>query len=198
MKMRCIAPMRIAKIGYIVMSVVFCIAGILCIAKPDVSAKAIGLFTGTAMIIFGAVKLVGYFSKDLYRLAFQFDLGSGILLLVLGLILLTNPEGLMRFLCTVLGIFVLTDSLFKMQTALDSKRFGIKNWWLIMAMSMLGGLAGLFLVICSASGAQLLTALLGVSLLAEGILNLCTVLNTVRIVRHQKPDVIETDDYEIK
>ena len=95
MKMRSVTPMRIAKIGYIVMSVMFCIAGALFIALPDISITMIGISMGIAMIVFGIVKLVGYFSRDLFRLAFQFDLELGILLLVLGLIVLIRPDDLM-------------------------------------------------------------------------------------------------------
>ena len=50
----------------------------------------LGILVGCMMIGFGAVKLMGYFSRDLYRLAFQFDLAYGILLIVLGLIVLVR------------------------------------------------------------------------------------------------------------
>ena len=83
MKMRSVAPMKIAKIGYIVVSVLFCIAGILFIALPEISTKIVGIEIGIAAIVFGIVKLIGYYSKDLYRLAFQFDLEFGILMVVL-------------------------------------------------------------------------------------------------------------------
>ena len=53
MKMRSVTPMRIAKIGYIVMSVLFCAAGILFIAMPEISTEIIGVCIGIAMIIFG-------------------------------------------------------------------------------------------------------------------------------------------------
>lgn len=198
MKMRSVTPMRIAKTGYIVMSIVFSVIGVLLIAMPDISAKVIGLFVGIAMIVFGAVRLVGYFSKDLFRLAFQFDLGFGILMLALGVIVLTKPENLMPFLGVALGISVLIDSLFKIQIALDSKQFGIKSWWLIFAMAIITGIMGLILITHSAVGAQLLTILLGISFIIEGVLNLCTVVNTVLIVKNQKPDVIDVDYINIK
>lgn len=198
MKMRSVTPMRIAKTGYIVMSIVFSVIGVLLIAMPDISAKVIGLFVGIAMIVFGAVRLVGYFSKDLFRLAFQFDLGFGILMLALGVIVLTKPENLMTFLGVALGISVLIDSLFKIQIALDSKQFGIKSWWLIFAMAIITGIMGLILITHSAVGAQLLTILLGISFIIEGVLNLCTVVNTVLIVKNQKPDVIDVDYINIK
>lgn len=193
MKMRSVTPMRIAKIGYIVMSVMFCIAGALFIALPDISITMIGISMGIAMIVFGIVKLVGYFSRDLFRLAFQFDLELGILLLVLGLIVLIRPDDLMTFMCIALGISILTDGLFKVQIALDSKRFGIKSWWVILALAVVAGTIGVFLIFRSAKSAQFLTVLLGVSILAEGILNLYTVISTVLIIKHQQPDAIEIE-----
>ena len=198
MKMRSVTPMRIAKIGYIVMSVMFCIAGALFIALPDISITMIGISMGIAMIVFGIVKLVGYFSRDLFRLAFQFDLEFGILLLVLGLIVLIRPDDLMSFICIALGISILTDGLFKVQIALDSKRFGIKSWWVILALAVVAGTIGVFLIFRSAKSAQFLTVLLGVSILAEGILNLYTVISTVLIIKHQQPDVIEIEYSETK
>ena len=198
MKMRSVTPMRIAKIGYIVMSVMFCIAGALFIALPDISITMIGISMGIAMIVFGIVKLVGYFSRDLFRLAFQFDLELGILLLVLGLIVLIRPDDLMTFICIALGISILTDGLFKIQIALDSKRFGIKSWWVILALAVVAGTIGVFLIFRSAKSAQFLTVLLGVSILAEGILNLYTVISTVLIIKHQQPDVIEIEYSETK
>lgn len=198
MKMRSVTPMRIAKIGYIVMSVMFCIAGALFIALPDISITMIGISMGIAMIVFGIVKLVGYFSRDLFRLAFQFDMELGILLLVLGLIVLIRPDDLMTFMCIALGISILTDGLFKVQIALDSKRFGIKSWWVILALAVVAGTIGVFLIFRSAKSAQFLTVLLGVSILAEGILNLYTVISTVLIIKHQQPDVIEIEYSETK
>ena len=198
MKMRSVTPMRIAKIGYIVMSVMFCIAGALFIALPDISITMIGISMGIAMIVFGIVKLVGYFSRDLFRLAFQFDLEFGILLLVLGLIVMIRPDDLMTFICIALGISILTDGLFKVQIALDSKRFGIKSWWVILALAVVAGTIGVFLIFRSAKSAQFLTVLLGVSILAEGILNLYTVISTVLIIKHQQPDVIEIEYSETK
>ena len=196
MKMRSVAPMKIAKIGYIVVSVLFCIAGILFIALPEISTKIVGIEIGIAAIIFGIVKLIGYFSKDLYRLAFQFDLEFGILMVVLGTIVLFHPENLMAFIAAVFGIAILFDGLFKIRIALDSKRFGIKDWWLILSLAIIAGIIGVALIFDSAFGAGVLTILMGVSFLSEGILNLYTVIRTVLIVENQVPDFVETDTIE--
>ncbi len=198
MKTRCTIPMWVAKTGYIVMSLVFCAAGIACIANPGLSAAVIGRVLGAAMILFGAVKLVGYCSRDLYRLAFQYDLGFGLLLIALGALVLLRPAGVLDFLFTALGIAVLTDGLYKVQIAVDAKRFGIPTWWLTLALAVAAGLIGLALVFRPWDSARLLTILLGAALLAEGILNLCVAVCTVKIVNHQQPDVIEVTSYEVE
>ena len=193
MKMRSVAPMKIAKIGYIAVSVLFCIAGILFIALPEISTKIVGIEIGIAAIVFGIVKLIGYFSKDLYRLAFQFDLEFGILMVVLGTIVLFHPKNVMAFIAAAFGIAILFDGLFKIRIALDSKRFGIKDWWLILSLAIIAGIIGVALIFDSAFGAGVLTILMGVSFLSEGILNLYTVIRTVLIVKNQVPDSVETD-----
>lgn len=94
--MRSVAPMRTAKIGYIVISVLLCALGILLIAVPEFSISAVGVICGAILIVFGIVRLVGYFSKDLYRLAFQYDLAFGIMMIALGVIMLWHPGSLMN------------------------------------------------------------------------------------------------------
>lgn len=198
METRSMTPMRVAKTGYIVMSAVFCVVGVLFIALPARSAVMIGRVLGAAMIVFGAVKLVGYFSRDLYRLAFQYDLEFGILLIALGVIVLLRTNGVMDFICIAAGVAILADGLFKIQIAIDSRRFGIQDWWLILALALVTGGVGLLLIFRPWESVQVLTVLLGAALLAEGVLNLCVALSAVKIVKNQQPDVIETDYFEVR
>ena len=154
--MRSITLMRAAKIGYIAISAVMCAFGILLAAQPDFSVSAIGVICGVVLIVFGAVKLTGFFSKDLYRLAFQYDLAFGILLIALGTVMLVRPENTINFICGVLGISILADGLFKIQIAVESKRFGIDAWWLILMLAVAAGVLGLLLLLRPAEGAHIL------------------------------------------
>lgn len=191
--MRSVASMKVAKIGYIVLSIALCSFGILLIANPEISISAFGLFTGACLIIFGAVKIVGYFSKDLYRLAFQYDLAFGIMMIALGIMVILEPDNVIETICIALGIAFLMDGLLKIQIAIDAKKFGIHPWWLIFAMAIMAVVIGILLVFRTAESARTLMILLGTSLLADGILNLITVLTTVKIIRNQYPDVIPGD-----
>ena len=199
--MRSTAPMKVAKIGYIAISVLSLVLGVILIVKPDISMKTVGTVLGVIMIAFGIVKLVGYFSKDLFRLAFEYDLAAGILMILIGTVLVSNPARALEFFCTVLGILVLADGLFKIQISIDSKRFGIRLWWLILTAAIITGALGVALIFAPEESVRVMTVLLGVTLLCDGILNISTMLTAVKIVNNQRPErgvYYDDDDREGK
>lgn len=190
--MRSIVPMKTAKTGYIISSILLVAAGLFLIINPSVSVSFVGIVTAIVLILFGVFKIIGYFSKDLYRLAFEYDLAFGGLLIILGIIELVKPGTILTILGTTLGVAALADGLFKVQIALKAKPFGISNWWLIFILAIATSLIGIALVFNPFESAEALMVLLGITLLIEGILNLSTVLLTVRIIRHQQPDTIDS------
>ncbi len=189
MKIRSVAPMRAAKIGCITASIIMCVLGIILIAVPDLSASILGIVCGVLLIMFGIVRLIGYFSKDLYRLAFQYDLALGIMLISIGAVMLIMPKSLITFICITFGLFILADSIFKIQTAFEAKRFGISQWWLIICFAFLTGICGIILLFRPGEGGSILMTAFGITLLMEGILNLSTIITAVKIVKNQKSDI---------
>lgn len=198
MKMRSVTAMRVAKVGYIVMSLILCALGVCFLVRPDLLAGILAVILGIALLVFGAVKLVGYFSRDLFRLAFQYDLELGVLSVVLGILLLLRPVESLSVLLAALGVAVLADALFKVRIARDARRFGIRPWWVILALALVSGALGVLLLLWPWRSAQVLTALLGVGLLATGALNFAVAVSTVKIVKNQYPDVIESEAYAWK
>lgn len=187
---------RAAKLGYIFLSIVLCVLGAVTVTMPDVSAVWICRFGGGVMLLFGCIRIVGYCSNDLYRLAFQHDLALGILLIALGTVLILRTEPMIVILYTILGIYVLADALFKIQIAIDSRVFGLGKWWMILLSAILTGTVG-FLLICRPSeSAGVLTTLLGLALIAEGVMNLTTILIAVKMFRGRKPRVIDIEELE--
>lgn len=182
-----------AKLGYILLSVALCVLGGVLIAVPNFSAALLCRLVGVTMLLFGAVKIIGYCSKDLYRLAFQYDLAFGILLIALGGILLFRPDTMVQIICIIMGVCVLADALLKIQISIDSKAFGLEKWWLILVTAILTGVAGFLLVLRPMESARAVMILLGVTLITEGLLNLTTILTAVKIIRRQRPEIIDTD-----
>ena len=178
-------PMRIAKVGYILLSIILCALGIIRIAMPQFPVETFSMLCGVVFVAFGCIRLVGFHAKDLYRLAFQYDFEFGILIIVLGVLTFLKPGSFTSMTCVLLGAMVLADALFKIRTTLEAKRFGIEKWWLLLIVAIVTVAFGGALVFYF--GTQLVT-LLGVTLVAEGVLSLSTALALVKIIRHQVRD----------
>lgn len=174
---------RIAKMGYIFVSILFCVLGCILIIKPDISAMFLCKSSGIIMIIFGLVKIIGYFSKDTYRLAFQYDLACGILLILLGIILIIHTEPMLSVFSLIFGLYILADALLKIQIAIDSKDFGISRWWGILITAILTGTFGFLLIFQHSMGLRALMTIFGLSLITEGLMNLVTIFTAVKIIR---------------
>ena len=196
MKMRSVAPMKAAKYGYILISLIFCAAGLALALMPMPSAETLSLFFGITMTVFGIIKLIGYYSKDLFRLAFQYDLQFGILLIILGIIILAKHEDALKFICVAFGICMISDCLFRIGTSLEARRFGIRFWWMTLVAAIASGIVGVMLTVCPIAVLEGMKILLGVSLFFEGVLSLSVAVSMVKIINNQRPDVITIDEYE--
>lgn len=177
-----------AKNGYIISSAVFCAAGIFLLLWPGISAALLCMLMGVLLLLCGIVKIWGYFSEDPYQLAFQFDLAFGLLSGLMGLVMLMHRDSVISFLHFAVGIIALVDGLFKFQTALDARRFGLEKWRVILAAAVLTNAAGFLLVLnpFQKTEAYPLLMLMGITLLLEGALNLCVALSTVKIQRQNE------------
>lgn len=172
---------------YITYSVALIVLGLWLTASPDLSSSALCGIAGIVALVCGLVKMSGYFINDTYGLAFQFDFALGILGLVLGVILLARPKELLEIINVVLGLMLLCESAFKLQTAKEAKQFGIDNWWAILIPGALTAALGVALILDPLSGILTLTALLGLALIADGVQNLLVAIYTIKLIRRAGP-----------
>lgn len=185
---------KTAKTGYITFSVLLGLLGILLIAVPDFSVALAARICGGTLAAFGVFKIIGYFSKDLYRLAFQYDLAFGILLIIIGAVMLFRAGSVIHFICAVVGVYILADGLMKIQIALDSKRFGLRSWIWILVTAVLTCIVGLIMLCRPAESTRFLMILFGISLLSEGILNLLTAVTAIKL-RNKNIIDLKPSDY---
>ena len=69
---------------------------------------------------------------------------------------------------------------------------------LMLLLAALTCVIGLLLVIRPSEAARALMVLMGISLLLDGILNICVAWLCVKIVRNQRPDALDEDYEELK
>ncbi len=177
-----------ARTVHMVASVLLFIAGIFFIFKviPAGNVSALGemgamarFALGGIFALLGVARLLGYFANDLYRLAFQYDFAMGIFCVVFGVLIAISPDRARTAIPYAIGIYVLLDGLFKLQTAFDAKAFGMKKWVGLMSSSVLVSLAGLWVLLWL--GRLPLSFLLGIPLALDGVENGWNTMATVQV-----------------
>lgn len=181
------------KWTYLLFSALWLLAGLALLIWPKFSSEVICIVLGILCLLYGVVKLFGYFSKDPYRLAFQFDLALGILCLVLGLVLIFCSRTLLSLLPVIVGIYAVVSGVFKLQTAFEAKRFGMGKWWSMLLLSLLTIVLGVILIIRPFGTAMLAIRFMGLAIIMSGVEDLTATAYTVKT----KPNgtVIDVDDF---
>ena len=173
------ALVRTTKIISVTLAaMLFCI-GLVLIIWTSETEGFLRYMIGMQAILLGGGKILGYFSNDLYRIAFQFDLAMGSLVSLFGLLLLVKPASAMPLLAGAVVIYVLLDGLIRVQTAVDAYRFGMPFWHLLLAFSLLLVAGALSVFLFGDEGHRFL--LMGLLLIADAGLYAFVTAYTVRV-----------------
>ena len=187
--MSTIRMMRTAKTGYLVLAGLFCAMGIAMLSLPEITFDMIGWGAGAMFVAFGIIRIIGFCSRDPYGLAFQHDPVLGVLAIALGSVLLFRRSLAVNALALVLGVELVADNLFKVQTALEARRFGLGTWWLMLALAVVAVVTGILLVVCPFEGMRVWVRLMGASMLSQGVVSFCVALCAIRIPSRHTEDI---------
>lgn len=176
---------RQTKVMNVAMSAAMCVAGIL-LFLPILDHTGAKLLIGMLYVVVGLAKICGYFSNDLYRLAFQYDMAVGLFAVILGVLFLVSPERFNEAVPNSIGIYVILESVFKLQIAGDARRFGMKHWKPILFSAVLLCAVGVLTVISSYSDELDEGVMRSVALMAVGIENAWITVYTVRVRARKK------------
>lgn len=156
--------------GEFASSILFAIIGILLIVWPEQIIKMISTIIGIAIIILGIFGIIRYFRNN--ERTFNFDLMYGIICVIAGALIITNTKVVASFLPVIIGIWMIGNSVIKIQYAMTLKDYNSNNWLTIMIVSVLTLACGILFVFNPFKGATLLTQTLGIALFAYAVVDI--------------------------
>ena len=177
------------KWAYVLVSVFFIVIGVLLILNPETSMTMLCRVLGIGAIVFGIVRVIGYFLRELDGVALRYDFASGVFAVIAGAMVIWRAPEVANIMAVVIGLFILVDCVFKLQVALDSKRMGASSWWVTLLFTCICMVLGCLLIFDTFKGQQVISIMMGVSLVADGLQNLCTVIYGAIFVKEVKTAV---------
>lgn len=156
----------------LVTSLLLITLGILALFSKDNFASILGIISGIALILIGALTILyAVIIKRMIlgtgRLIFQ-----GILSTLLGVLLLVVQEASIYLVSTFLSIYLLIRGISKISNSVTLKTFKVSSWWITLVLGILYTILGLALFIFNNVTNEIVTILIGTFFIISGALNI--------------------------
>ena len=171
------------KWNLILMSVLYLALGIFLLMVPGTALNVVCYALGAVVLACAVVQLVRYFAVERGIFQSQLTLISGLVCLALGAFLIIRSDIVVRILPIVFGLFVIFDSLGRIQNALELRRCNYDSWKGFLLLAVLSIVLGIVMILNPFGTMETLVMAIGVILIIEGALNLLSALYTVIAVK---------------
>ena len=186
--------------GNLLIAILLCVVGVCFIGYPLESMKTGSYIIGAFTTIGAIVQAVGILSNRKRGFGFAIRIITEILTIIAGAVCFIIPEQVARIYPMFIGLFIVIDGSFKLQTVISAKRYNLKMWWFLLIFSVLTIILG-FLVIriqVPEDSIRGFTILLGAALFICGIGNFLSLFYFPKIIKRATESVLEAngDDTE--
>lgn len=159
-----------------IISVAIIIFGIFLTIRPAVSLKIVGYIFAVIAVFNGLSRISGHFSSEFFGITYRFDLVHGIISTIIGIVAFFIPQSVSAFLPVVIGIYILAESVFRIQSSVEFKKAGYGKWFIDMLLGILFAIFGIVIIINPFSTMVLATRIIGIALICAGLFQLVTTL----------------------
>lgn len=156
----------------ILSAVVYIVVGLLLVIWPDPARKIVIYAIGVAALLYGAYRIIDFFSRKENLSGVQIGVALGIACILLGLFLLFKANVVVALLATVIGVAVIVDSVLRLQIALNLRLSGGRGWIALLVTALVTMVFGILLLFNPFTAIRVATVIGGASLLADGVFTL--------------------------
>lgn len=178
--------------GQIVTSIIYIILGICFIFMPVASMTIICKFIfGILLIAVGIYHIVTYVAEKLS--ATILDLFCGGVLLVFGIFLFSYPQIIIKLLPTLLGTFILADSIWTLKGALRLRARTQRTWQFVLIASLVFIGLGIALIVNPFEAAKVTMIFAGWVFLCNGVIDLVNLILLRKGLKELEQDLTAVD-----
>ncbi len=186
--------------GYFLFALLLCGLGtiFLVFCKEQLLEKTV-LVIGALLAVFAIVFAVLTLSKKTRGASFFFRMTFSVLALIGGIVTMVMRQGAIDTVVTLIGLLLVIDGSFKLQTTVRMKTFFNPIWWIMLVISVLSIGGGFFLTkyFDSADSTTLLSVLLGLTLIIDGIGNLISMFAVPANAEAEKAEILAENAEDI-
>lgn len=128
----------------VIESLAILVLGILFVAWPDTMVKIVAYIVGAFFIVKGAFQIINYFVEKGQRDFFNNNLLMGTISVLIGIAALVMGEDIANIFRIVVGVFMIYESLVRINTAIKLHAAGIQIWKYVLILALVVLVLGIF------------------------------------------------------
>lgn len=173
----------------VVISAILCILlGIVLVIWPDLSIQIVCISVGAVLLIGGGVRLAVYFTMKDGSVYAQLNLIMGIILAVVGIWILLQPDKVLAIIPVIVGIVIVLHGVNNLQQALALFKEKYDKWWVALILAILTIGFGALLIFRPFEALEKAVMLIGIILIYDGVSDLWIVSRIYRAAKMLKQE----------
>lgn len=170
----------------LIVGILFIGVSILVFSSPLGSLLTLSIFFALSFLLGGIFEII-FSVSNRHRLEnWGWALAFGIMTTLIGGLLILNPQLSLTALLFYVGFIILFRSIGAISFALDVKRYGSKNWGLLLAFGIIGAIVSFFLIWNPAFAGISVVILVAMGFLFGGLFNIYFSIQLRRVHKNMK------------
>ena len=176
--------------GYLWLALLIGGAGILILAYPNKTLDVVAITIGVVTLLLGAVQAIRVLSDKKRGFRFAIGIIAAAITVIAGILCLILRERIKEFLPSLVCLFLIIDSSFKLQTVVRARQFKSKACWALLVLSIVTIALSFIAIEMEGGDAEKILVLFGLSLVADALGNLFSFFFVGSVERAEKNRIL--------
>ena len=177
-----------STVGYLLIGLLLLALGATFIIFND-ALKVVTIAVGILLVVFSAIYLVLTIASKDRGAAFAIKVVFGSIGVISGAVTAILNESAANIVISIFCLLLIVDASMKLTTAAYSKRFGVKAWWIIMAISTLTIGGAFYILKYTPENLVVATVMLGIVLALDGLSNITALFMMPALEKRAKSSI---------
>ena len=181
------------KWGYVILFVLLAASGVCFLAFSD-TLTAIAIAVGILVAVFGIILATVTLSGERRGVGFALKMVISVSAIISGVITAVMRASAMEIIASLICLFLIVDGSFKLQTTVNSRKYRLAAWWIMLVPAVLCIIGGFIGLRCSPDivtedGVVRTSIIIGITLIISAIGNLLSAFFLSKCESNMKDDM---------
>ncbi|SDB10097.1 HdeD family acid-resistance protein [Butyrivibrio sp. INlla16] len=187
------------KKNILVDAIALIVVGLVLIFLPGTSLNILTKVIGAVVLAAGVISVVtGLASKNQNVLTKNGSLGFGLVIAVVGVWILINPEFFEAIIPVIAGVIMLFSGIMNLGETLSLGKNSYKNWWVALILAALTIATGAFLVFNPITMVKYVVQIIGAALAYNGASNLWIISRIHKVDKVNRKEIVDVESVEVE